>query len=298
MWIQAQAVLYDTEPKAVFRMADALANAVRVARESGAALERVSLSLGDASAQPMLTEAELEQLRACCAPWLELSCRFFGFNSGFGRGQNLLAEGCGADYLLLMNPDILVEPRFFLSMLQPMEEPGVGLVEARQTPVEHPKEYDPKSFETPWASFACVLVRGSVWRQLNGLDADSFFMYCEDVDFSWRLRTLGYSIYYQPLAPVYHAKRLNAGGTWQPSDTELYHSSLSALLLAHKWSAARREKDLLLIYEESDKAYYREAAAEFRRRKEAGELPAPQKAGAGIARFTRDGYYCGNRFIL
>lgn len=44
------------------------------------------------------------------------------------------------------------------------------------------------------------------------LDRD-FFMYCEDVDLSWRLRLRGWSIVYAPDAVVYHRVSATGGGT-------------------------------------------------------------------------------------
>ncbi len=43
------------------------------------------------------------------------------------------------------------------------------------------------------------------------LDPD-FFMYCEDVDLSWRLRLLGHRILYVPSAIVYHRLSATGGG--------------------------------------------------------------------------------------
>lgn len=40
----------------------------------------------------------------------------------------------------------------------------------------------------------------------------SFFMYCEDVDLSWRLRLRGYAIIYVPAAVVYHHLSATGGG--------------------------------------------------------------------------------------
>jgi len=39
-----------------------------------------------------------------------------------------------------------------------------------------------------------------------------FFMYCEDVDLSWRLRLLGYTIIYAPSAVAYHRLSATGGG--------------------------------------------------------------------------------------
>ena len=117
-----------------------------------------------------------------------------------------------------------------------------AMVEARQTPIEHQKEYDIKTLETQWATTACTVIRGDVFRKIGGFDADTFFLYCDDLDFSWRLRLAGYKIIYQPLAPAYHAKTVSAEGKWQPTQTEVYYSAEAAILMAHKWSNPERAK--------------------------------------------------------
>lgn len=49
---------------------------------------------------------------------------------------------------------------------------------------------------------------------LDGEVLDStLFMYCEDVDLSWRLRLRGYQIYYAPKARVYHRLSATGGGS-------------------------------------------------------------------------------------
>jgi GT2 family glycosyltransferase len=49
--------------------------------------------------------------------------------------------------------------------------------------------------------------------RIDGAILDSgFYMYCEDVDLSWRLRLLGYSIVYAPAAVVYHHLSATGGG--------------------------------------------------------------------------------------
>ena len=130
----------------------------------------------------------LAELREKFGAELDIEYRMFGFNSGSAKGHNLLAEGSEADFFLIMNPDILLSPRTLIELMALMEDPETGVAEARQTPLEHPKVYDADTLETDWATTACALIRSDVFRQLNGFDSDTFFLYCDDVDFSWRVR--------------------------------------------------------------------------------------------------------------
>ena len=56
-----------------------------------------------------------------------------------------------------------------------------------------------------WVSFACVLIRSEVIRDIGLLD-DAFFMYFEDVEFSYRAKKAGWKVIYQPNAHVVHLR--------------------------------------------------------------------------------------------
>lgn len=294
--IQAQAVIYHNDKQALLKTLEHLSNAIRVERGERGRLGQVKMVYGDASETPVFSEEEFAGIRETFGGFIDLEYRFFGFNSGFGKGQNLLAEDCRSDYLLVMNPDIMVNPRFFLDMLSPFSDAAVGMVEARQTPVEHHKEYDMTTLETDWAAMACVLIPTPVWKKLKGIDCDTFFMYCEDVDFSWRLRLLGYKIIYQAGAPVFHAKRIGSKGQWQPGSAEVYYSAESALLMAHKWANRKLEKSILNDFESSSNQIYRDIAENFKKREKEGRLPEPVEGAEKVAVFE-NGYYSKNRFV-
>lgn len=53
---------------------------------------------------------------------------------------------------------------------------------------------------------ACMLVRGSVVREVGLLD-ETFFMYGEDLDWAYRIKQYGWRIMYVPSVIVYHYKR-------------------------------------------------------------------------------------------
>ena len=52
---------------------------------------------------------------------------------------------------------------------------------------------------------AFLMFRSEVYRQIGGLD-ESYFMYGEDIDFSWRIRMAGWKNYYLPLTHIIHYK--------------------------------------------------------------------------------------------
>jgi GT2 family glycosyltransferase len=295
--IQAQSVIYNNDIPSLLRAIDNMANAVRVEREQCGYIGRVSLRYGDASEKPILTQEQVEAIQKKFEKEIDFNYQVFGFNSGSAKGQNLLGLGTNADYILIMNPDIIVSPRFFIEMIYPFENTAVGLVEARQTPIEHHKQYDPTSMLTDWSTGACSLVPTKVFEAIDGYDSDTFFMYCDDVDFSWRVRLLGYQLYYQPLAPVYHAKRLSHNAAWKPTAAEEYYSAEAAILMAHKWSNPERVKKLLRIYSESANKNLNKAVEHYRQMEREGKLPTPIDPEHKVARFVGD-YYAENRFTL
>ena len=293
--IQLQAVLYGNDRESTDAALSAMANAVRVYQKAAGEIA-FRFVYGDASPKPLMTEEDVNAIRRRVGDCMTFDYRFFGFNSGTSRGLNLLAEGSEADYFITMNPDIVVAPRFLSVMLAPFKDPQVGLTEARQTPMEHHKAYDPVTFTTEWATGACIMTRREAFRQVGGFDAENFFLYCDDVDFSWRLRLAGWKLIYQPLAPVFHAKKLSNDSKWLPSEAEVYYSALASLLIACKWSNMDRVAYLMPIFQHRGGAYAKAVEA-FRQRQEAGTLPDSLDPTHQIAHFVED-YYSENRFVL
>jgi len=62
-----------------------------------------------------------------------------------------------------------------------------------------------------WLSGVCIAVRRSVWEQVGRLD-ERYFMYCEDVDWCYRLSQVGYERWYLPGARIYHHEAGSWGG--------------------------------------------------------------------------------------
>ena len=297
--LQVQSVIYHNEPHHLLRALDNLANAVRVNREQGGVLGAVTVCYGDASCAPVFSEAEVTQITERFAPFFTFRYRFFQKNTGSALGHNLLGESCESDYMMIMNPDVVLCPTFFAGMLAPFFDPALqaGMTEARQTPIEHPKEFNRTTLETDWATTACAIFPTELFRALEGFDAQTFFLYCDDLDFSWRLRLLGKKIYYRPDCPVYHAKRLSAKAQWQPTSAEVYYSQEAALFMAYKWSNPKRFSALYDAFVAEDSENSRRVIAEFEARKAAGTLPTPLDPTHKVAKFLGD-YYTEHRYIL
>jgi len=126
-------------------------------------------------------------------------------NNGFARGINLLARMGSAEFMFILNPDTEFEPDVLESLLAVAEsDPRAGICEARQTPHEHPKAFDPVTGETSWCSGAAALIRRRAFEEADGFEDRLFFMYCEDVDLSWRMWLTGWRCIYVRDAVVRH----------------------------------------------------------------------------------------------
>jgi GT2 family glycosyltransferase len=164
-------------------------------------------------------------------------------NIGFGAGQNALMNEAlenHADLYIAANPDGRFHPdaiEELIRMLAAHEDRA--LIEAMQFPDEHPKEFNPETFDTPWVSGACLAVPRVVYENIGGFD-DAFFMYCEDVDFSWRARAAGFATKVCPRSLFYHSV------TNRPYNRARHQQFLSSgLVLARKWRNSGFENIIL-----------------------------------------------------
>lgn len=297
--LQIQSVLYGNEKVSVKRAIDSLANAVRINKKTANNLSDVVLCYGDASKVPVFSDEEISQIKAKYADALEFKYIFFDENTGSAKGHNKLGDICESEYMMIMNPDVIVCPRFFEPMFAffDKEESDAGMVEARQTPVEHPKEYDRVTFETSWATTACAIFTTEMFRELDGFDYKTFFLYCDDVDFSWRVRLKGKKVYYAPKSVVFHAKTLTVNGQWSPTSAEVYYSAEAAILLAYKWSNQKRAEMLYKNFLSTGDPNLVKAAQKYKQLKDENALPQQLDSSHKVAEFVGD-FYTKHRFSL
>lgn len=174
--------------------------------------------------------------------------RFGGFeivgerkNWGFGTANNIGFRKGSSDYVCFLNIDTEVLPDTFSELEKEIADPvslsgkDVALWEFRQLPYEHPKIYDILSGEAAWASGAAIAVRRDVFWEVGGFD-EKIFMYAEDVDLSWRIRSAGYVLKYVPrVRIIHHAYRL--AGEVKPA--QYVHGTINNLLLRYRFGGRR-----------------------------------------------------------
>jgi GT2 family glycosyltransferase len=294
--LRIQSILFHNDTDSIERALRAVQRAVDLAISAGI-YSSVSVCYGDCSPFPIFDKVAIDVLTDEHNEYFAFKVRHFGQNLGSANGHNTLLEDSFEDHVVIMNPDVLLAPNALIELARPMKTGEVGMVEARQLPIEHPKDYDVRTGETCWATTACALIPREVFERVGKFDNDTFFLYCDDVDFSWRVRLAGYRVIYQPFATVFHDKRLSNDGGWLPSAAEKYYSAEAALLLPYKWSRADISRQLAKEFESSNLDYLRKAAAEFRTRELKGTLPAQLDSEHAIAKFVGN-MYANHRFAI
>lgn len=178
--------------------------------------------------------------------------------TGFGENHNILFKNHDSDQdFVIINPDCIPQKGSIDALVQCKRnsENRVGIVEGRQWPFEHPKEYDPLSLETPWASGAFCLVDASFYKRVGGM-AEIYFLYLEDVDLSWQAWLNGYTVLYEPAAVVTHF----SGGRFYRDDlipSEVYLGFRNFIIIARKFfgnDGERRAVELLRAFPDRELA--------------------------------------------
>jgi hypothetical protein len=293
--LRVQTVLFGHEPRQIWRLLRGLDAAAKKAIETGL-VGRVEWALGDSAANPSLGPDDVLALNDASSDALSaVTYEFFGENLGSSGGQNRLAEGRPSDLLLVLNPDTYPSPTALVELVKALADAEVGIVEARQIPLEHPREYDLSTGRTGWASGFCMLVRRPLFDQLGGFDHEHFLLHCDDVDLSWRARRAGYAVAIAPHAAVFHDKRPTPDAAWPVSDREIYHSALGRLMLATRWNRPDIVEETIASVEAGQSEIQRAALAEFRSRVASGRVPDPEPDPEGVAQFI-DGEYAAHRF--
>jgi GT2 family glycosyltransferase len=165
-------------------------------------------------------------------------------NVGFAQANNMALRETRGNFLLLLNPDTIVQEDTFRVMLDFFAEtPDAGLAGCRilnpdgsfQLPCR-------RGFPTPWVAFtktfglsalfpgshlfgrynltylsqdetypvdavsgSFMMLRREVYERVGGLD-EMFFMYGEDLDWCYRVMKAGYRVYYVHATKIIHFK--------------------------------------------------------------------------------------------
>ncbi len=165
-------------------------------------------------------------------------------NLGFARANNMALRRARGRYLVLLNPDTVVQEDTFTALRDFMERhPRTGMAGCKVLNPDGSLQLAcRRSFPTPWVAFtklsglsrlfprsrwfgrynltylpedetceveaisgSFMVVRCEVVAQVGLLDED-FFMYGEDLDWCYRIRSAGWQIHYFPGTQIIHFK--------------------------------------------------------------------------------------------
>lgn len=129
-------------------------------------------------------------------------------NIGYTKAINLLMKKAfdeeKVDAFICANPDGAFHYKAIGELIAHSQRFPDSLIEGMQFPEEHPKIYDTATYETDWASGCCLFITRKLYETIGVFD-EHFFMYMEDVDFSWRACSAGFTIRICPSALFAHA---------------------------------------------------------------------------------------------
>jgi N-acetylglucosaminyl-diphospho-decaprenol L-rhamnosyltransferase len=168
-----------------------------------------------------------------------------GRNLGYGSAANRGVARCEAPYILICNPDLVVEkdaPGLLAAALDARDDlaacgprllnpdrtrypstrqfPSYGLAALhalvslfapsnRWSRRYRLEELDEIPENVDWISGSCMAVRRLAYESVGGFD-EAYFMYVEDLDLCWRLRRAGWLVGYEDAAEVTHIQGVSA----------------------------------------------------------------------------------------
>lgn len=161
-------------------------------------------------------------------------------NLGFAGGNNIGIEyalGAGADWVLLVNNDTVVDPTFFQALMNTVEQhpahlilgplilyyaeperiwslgdrliPGTLITRRLWHDAPVPNTLAP-FIEVDFLNACCMLIHRTVFERIGLLNAN-YFMYAEDVDFCWRARRAGLKLGCATDARIWHKVSRSTG---------------------------------------------------------------------------------------
>ncbi len=307
--VRIQTVRYGGHSGSLVRFAGSVAASVRVARDR-LGIDEATFALGDCGGPEggaSTLEGDLVDQLDRIFDKADISFEYqpFSENLGHGAAQNRLAglgpgpgssppsgatlvdgtvrnePGHGQLRLVMLNPDTYLVPDALATLLESLRDPLVGIAEARQIPLEHPKPFDLTTGETPWASGCAMALPFGTFSALGGFDP-AFFLHGDDVDLSWRVRMTGSIVLHVVGAAVFHDKRPTPDGFPEPTLDEEREGVLARLLLAHRAERPDIIAEWLSWTDDHGTRQHRAGAAEFGRRRDRCDLPLPYREALGV----------------
>lgn len=209
-------------------------------------------------------------------------------NEGFSRGNNIAVKKAIGDYVLFLNPDMVLEKRTINGMYEFMKnntDAGastcrVNLLDGKLDDSCH------RGFPTPWRAFchfsklsklfpknktfagynltykdfdetheidalagSFMIIPFELGEKLKWWDEDYFF-YGEDIDFCYRIKKTGMKIYFVPKYKALHYKGVSSG------IKKISKEFSTANKETKKWATEQRFKAMQVFYDKHYKNKY------------------------------------------
>jgi len=156
-------------------------------------------------------------------------------NPGFAGGMNIGIKKAlkqKADYVLLLNNDVIVSPNFLKELVKAGEKdkkigilgPIGGKINWLYTKGIHVTR------NNDYITGACMLVKREVVEKI-GLMHEKYFLYYEDVEWCLRARKIGFKCVMVPESKIYHKV---SQSTSEESFSYIYYHFRNGLLLAKR----------------------------------------------------------------
>ena len=183
-------------------------------------------------------------------------------NLGYAGNNNVGIEAAlkrGADWVLVLNEDTILDPRCLEELIGVGEsDPKIGIVGPMVYHHNEPtviqsaggilgkywqsqhlgqNELDQGQFQTPhrveWISGCAILLRRAVIEQVGTLDAN-FFIYWEETEWCIRASRGGWQVFHVPQAKIWHK---GVQRDYQPKPSFTYYGTRNHLLTLSKHKA-------------------------------------------------------------
>ena len=204
-----------------------------------------------------------------------------GFTGGYNKGMQEALDR-GADYVLIVNNDTLMEADLIKNLLAVLESdakigvttPKIYFAKGHEFHKEKYKKEDlghvfwfaggstdwdnvitkhrgvdevdtgqyDKMQQTDFATGCCMLFKREVLEKA-GLFDNKFFLYYEDADLNERIKKAGYTIFYVPSAVLTHVNAASTGGSG--SELQDYYITRNRMLFGMKYAPLRTKIALL-----------------------------------------------------
>ena len=191
-------------------------------------------------------------------------------NLGFGKANNIGLQMAKGKYLLILNPDTLVQEDTFEKLISFFERtPDAGMIGCKTLNPDGTLQLScRRSFPGPWTSFCKVtglssifpkskifakynltyldenktcevdalsgsfmLMKKEAYEKVGGFD-EQFFMYGEDLDLCYRVQKAGYKVYYVPETQIIHYKGESTKRS-SLDETKVFYGAMNLFVKKH-----------------------------------------------------------------